>query len=39
MEILAWARLTGADPTPFEVRAIKAVDYLFMAHQAKKSND
>lgn len=29
-EIDAWSRLTGRDPDPFEVRAIRALDRVFL---------
>jgi hypothetical protein len=34
-DILAWACLVDSQPTPMEIRAIKAVDAAFMQQQAK----
>lgn len=28
-EIKAWAQLTGNEPTPLEVKAIRQIDHLF----------
>lgn len=35
-EIEAWAKLTGADPLPWEVRAIKAMDMAYLNELAKR---
>ncbi|MEO7031122.1 MAG: hypothetical protein ABI351_11975 [Herbaspirillum sp.] len=34
-EMLAWATLTDIRPTPYEVSAIKSLDTVYMAIQAK----
>lgn len=33
-DILAWGALTGADPEPWEVMAIKALDMAMLSEQA-----
>ncbi|MFO0271361.1 MAG: hypothetical protein ACK53W_12605 [Gemmatimonadota bacterium] len=34
-EIAAWAALTGADPTPFEVQALRAIERAYLDVQAE----
>ncbi len=36
LEIEAWARMKGLELTMFEVKAIRALDNVFMTYQAKK---
>lgn len=35
-DIDAWARLTGNDPTPWEVRMLRRIDNAYMAFQAER---
>jgi hypothetical protein len=39
LDILAWSRLTGVRPEPWEVRIIRDIDTTLLASKAKESED